>query len=413
MGRYGLPVIFNALQGDHIRMNAATASLALALVQFCGGVIMAGLFLNMPHERCTRLWSLSGGLSAAGICVMVVGYAGVGGAWNGLLLLTGNTTLFAGCLTAWCGLRNFYQRRTAVYLPLVMVGIYAIIFTILLLYKASFTNRSYLALFALQMVFWLALIEFMRGMSGPDGQRHGGWSFGRCIGIVSLFIFISTHVARFVLSFSQPELFVPPAMSTIGVALIYMIPMCGSLLFSVSLMMIYFERLLAEKQRLATVDELTGTLNRRELVRCGEQALAQAVHGGRVLTLAFIDVDYFKLINDSHGHLVGDRVLADIGALLRKHCYPGGLIGRYGGEEFCGVFPEVSEVQARQIAQHLLDTVRNHDFGHGQAVTISVGLAILQPGRSRSWDALVHEADQALYRAKSEGRNAFRMALAA
>ncbi|MFX5813190.1 diguanylate cyclase, partial [Acinetobacter baumannii] len=82
-----------------------------------------------------------------------------------------------------------------------------------------------------------------------------------------------------------------------------LIPISGTLLLSVSLMMIYFERLLADKQRLATEDELTGTLNRRELVRCGEEALARAVQGRRVLTLAFIDVDHFKDINDTHGHL--------------------------------------------------------------------------------------------------------------
>ncbi|NQE50717.1 GGDEF domain-containing protein [Herbaspirillum rubrisubalbicans] len=393
-------------------MNAATASIALALVQFCGGVVMAGLFLNMPREHCTRQWALSGGLSASGICIMVAGYTGLGGAWNALLLLMGNTSLFAGCLSAWSGLRSFYQRRTGRW-PLLMVGVYAFLFSLMLLYRVSFTNRAYLAMFALQMVFWLVLIEFVRGMSGPGGRRYGGWSFGRCIGIFSLFIFITTHLARFVLSFSQPELFIPPAMSTIGVALIYMIPLCGSLLFSVSLMMIYFERLLADKQRLATEDELTGTLNRRELVRCGELALAQAVQARQRLTLAFIDVDHFKRINDTHGHLAGDRVLADIGILLRKHCAQGGLIGRYGGEEFCAVFFGWSEEQARVSAQHLLETVRNHVFVHGQEVTISVGLAVLQPGQVMSWDQLVHEADQALYRAKSEGRNAFRMALAA
>ncbi|MFX7620817.1 diguanylate cyclase, partial [Acinetobacter baumannii] len=83
-------------------------------------------------------------------------------------------------------------------------------------------------------------------------------------------------------------------------------------------------------------------------------------------------------------------MLADIGALLREHCCQGGMVGRYGGEEFCAVFPDWSEAQARQIAQHLLETVRNHDFGHGQTVTISVGLAVLSPGQSSSWDALVH-----------------------
>ncbi|MET3431051.1 diguanylate cyclase (GGDEF)-like protein [Herbaspirillum seropedicae] len=391
-------------------MNAATASIALALVQFCGGLIMAGLFMNMPKEHCTRLWALSGLCGAAGICLMLLGYNHMGGVWNPLALLAGNTGLFSCCLLAWAGLRSFYQRRTG-WWPWLLVGFYAFLFSLLLLYQVSFTQRSYLALVALQLTFWLALGEFARGMSGPHAQRYARWSFGRCIGIVSLLIFISTHVARFVLSFSHPELFIPPAMSNIGVALIYLIPLSGSLLFSVSLMMIYFERLLADRQRLATEDQLTGALNRRELVRCGELLLARAVERKSVLALAFIDVDHFKQINDRHGHLAGDRVLAGIGATLAQSCRPGDVLGRYGGEEFCAVFPGVDHDQACQIGQRLLESVRTQRFEHGHPVTISVGLAVLQPGNQRSWDELVHEADLALYRAKNEGRNAYRMAM--
>lgn len=393
-------------------MNPFTASIALAIVQFCSGVIMTGLFISTPSERFTRLWALSGVFSALGICVTVAVYAGLAGSLRPLGLLLGNTLVFSSGIVAWCGLRSFYQRQSGDW-PWMLVIAYAVSFTALLIGGADFTHRAYLAVGGLQVVFCLVLLEFFKGLSGPLAARYPRWTFGRWIGILALLILSATHVSRLLLSLSHPELFMPPEMSSLGVGLIYLIPISGTLLLSVSLMMIYFERLLADKQRLATEDELTGTLNRRELVRCGEEVLARAVQGGRVLTLAFIDVDHFKHINDTHGHLVGDRVLADIGALLREHCCQGGMVGRYGGEEFCAVFPDWSEAQARQIAQHLLETVRNHDFGHGQPVTISVGLAVLSPGQSSSWDALVHEADLALYRAKSEGRNAFRMALAA
>ncbi|MRT28982.1 GGDEF domain-containing protein [Herbaspirillum sp. CAH-3] len=393
-------------------MNPFTASIALAIVQFCSGVIMTGLFISTPSERFTRLWALSGVFSALGICITVAVYSGLEGNLRLLGLLLGNTLVFSSGIVAWCGLRSFYQRQSRDWPCMIIIG-YAVSFTGLLVGGADFTQRAFLAVGGLQLVFCLVLLEFFKGMSGPLAKRYPRWTFGRCTGIGALLILSATLVSRFVISLSHPELFMPPEMSNLGVALIYLIPISGSLLLSVSLMMIYFERLLADKQRLATEDELTGTLNRRELVRCGEEVLARAVQGGRVLTLAFIDVDHFKHINDTHGHLVGDRVLADIGALLREQCCQGGMVGRYGGEEFCAVFPDWSEAQARQIAQHLLETVRNHDFGHGQRVTISVGLAVLQPGQSMSWDALVHEADLALYRAKSEGRNAFRMALAA
>ncbi|NUT59845.1 GGDEF domain-containing protein [Herbaspirillum sp. C9C3] len=393
-------------------MNPFTASIALAIVQFCSGVIMTGLFISTPSERFTRLWALSGVFSALGICITVGVYAGLVGNLHLLGLLVGNTLVFSSGIVAWCGLRSFYQRQSGSW-PHWLIIVYVLLFVALLIGGADFTHRSYLAVGGLQLVFCLVLHEFFKGLSGPLARRYPRWTFGRWIGMAALLILSATHVSRLLLSLSHPELFMPPQMRMLGVALIYLIPISGTLLLSVSLMMIYFERLLADKQRLATEDELTGTLNRRELVRCGEQALAQAVQGGRVLTLAFIDVDHFKRINDTHGHLVGDRVLADIGALLREHCGQRGMVGRYGGEEFCAVFPDGAEEEGRRIAQHLLETVCSHDFGHGQTVTISVGLAVLRPGCAKSWDALVHEADQALYRAKSEGRNAFRMALAA
>lgn len=393
-------------------MNPFTASLALAIVQFCSGVIMTGLFISTPSERFTRLWALSGVLAALGICATVVVYASLSGTPRALGLLLGNTLVFSSGIVAWAGLRSFYQRRSR-WWPGLLIVVYAAAFAALLASDATFTQRAFLAVCGLQVVFCLVLWEFLQGLSGALAERYPRWTFGRCVGIGALLILSASYVSRFVISLRHPEVFEPPEMSNLGVALIYLIPISGTLLLSVALMMIYFERLLADKQRLATVDELTGTLNRRELVRCGELVLEQAVQARQVLTLAFIDVDHFKQINDTHGHQVGDRVLADIGTLLRQCCRQTGLLGRYGGEEFCAVFPGLAEVAARQIAQHLLETVRQHDFGHGQPVTISVGLALLMPGQVLGWDALVHQADLALYRAKSEGRNAFRLALAA
>lgn len=404
--------LFTVRKDELIRMNPFTASLALAIVQFCSGVIMTGLFISTPSERFTRLWALSGVLAALGICTTVTAYAGLSGTPRALGLLLGNTMVFSSGIVAWCGLRNFYQRRLA-WWPVLLVIAYVLAFASLQAAGANFTQRAFLAVGALQVVFCLVLWEFLQGLSAPLAGRYPRWTFGRCIGIGAMGILSASYISRFLISLRHPEVFEPPEMSNLGVGLIYLIPISGTLLLSVALMMIYFERLLADKQRLATEDELTGTLNRRELVRCGELALEQAVRSGQVLTLDFIDVDHFKQINDTQGHQVGDRVLAEIGTLLRQCCGQAGLLGRYGGEEFCAVFPGLDEVSARQIAQHLLESVRQHDFGHGRPVTISVGLAVLTPGQMLGWDALVHQADLALYRAKSEGRNAFRMALAA
>lgn len=390
-------------------MNPFTASIALAIVQLCSGLIMAGVFLSTPTERCTRYWALSGALGALSMCLLVLVYAGASGAWRPIGLLLGNTCLFASCIAAWSGLRSFYQ-RPARWWPWLLIVVYAVSFSILLALDASFTQRSYLAIGAMQLVFFLVLFEFRMGLSGPQASRYARWSFGRGIGFASVALLSAAYIARLALSLSHPELFEPPRMSDLGVALIYLIPLGGSLLFSAALLMLYFERLVADKQRLATEDELTRTLNRRELMRCGEQMLRDTLAKGRSLTLAFIDVDHFKQINDRFGHQVGDRVLAGIAAVLREHCREGDLLGRYGGEEFCAVFPGLTQSEANRIGERLVDAVREHAFGHGQTVTISAGLVVLPSGQAQNWDALVNQADIALYRAKAEGRNAFRMA---
>ncbi|MBO9535605.1 GGDEF domain-containing protein [Herbaspirillum sp.] len=393
-------------------MNPFTASIALAIVQFCSGLIMAGVFLSTPTERCTRYWALSGALAALAICLIVPIYAGGGGSWRPIGLMLGNTSLFASSIAAWSGLRCFYQ-RPARWWPWLFIAAYAVSFSALLALEASFTQRSYLAIGAMQLVFFLVLFEFRMGLSGPQAGRYARWSFGRWIGFASVTLLSAAYIARLALAPSHPELFEPPRMSDLGVALIYLIPLGGSLLFSAALLMLYFERLVADKQRLATEDELTHTLNRRELVRCGEQMLHDALARGHSLTLAFIDVDHFKQINDRFGHQVGDRVLAGIAAVLREHCRESDLLGRYGGEEFCAVFPGLTQLEADRIGERLVAAVREHAFDHGQTVTISAGLVVLQPGQVQNWDELVNRADIALYRAKSEGRNAFRMAQAA
>lgn len=396
-----------------IRMNPFTASIALAIVQLCSGLIMAGVFLSTPTERCTRYWALSGALAAVGICLIVAVHSGGGaGRLRDIGLLLGNTSLFGASVAAWSGLRSFYQ-RSARWWPWAMVAVYGLLFGILLASRADYTQRSYLAVGAMQLVFFLLLSEFWKGLSGAQQRHYARWTFGRWIGLAAMLLLSASYIARLVISASRPDVFEPPLMTSLGVVLIYLVPLAGSLLLSASLLMVYFERMVADKQRLATEDELTGTLNRRELVRCGERLLRQAMEQGESLTLAFIDVDHFKQINDNFGHLVGDRVLAGIAAALRENCREGDLLGRYGGEEFCAVFPGLDQEEGQRVGERLVDAVRGRVFEHGQPVTISVGLAVLSSGQLQSWDALVHQADIALYRAKAEGRNAFRMALAA
>lgn len=154
-------------------------------------------------------------------------------------------------------------------------------------------------------------------------------------------------------------------------------------------------------------DPLTGLYNRRYLDETLERELARARRDGYPITLAMIDLDHFKLVNDTYGHKAGDEVLKDLGALLEAQAREGDIPCRYGGEEFVLVFPRMTLDVARQRAEQWREAFAGRKTRHGEleiAVTMSVGLASY-PEHGATAEALVECADQALYRAKAAGRN--------
>ena len=159
--------------------------------------------------------------------------------------------------------------------------------------------------------------------------------------------------------------------------------------------------------QLATQDSLTGLPNRRHFAETMERELARARRHGRALTLALIDLDHFKRINDDLGHLAGDQVLRRFGALLREHVRADDLPARIGGEEFALLMPESDLDAAFESADRIRQIIAEESFdagGQTLKLTISIGLACWDTSRD-SVSALMRAADRALYRAKSEGRN--------
>lgn len=149
------------------------------------------------------------------------------------------------------------------------------------------------------------------------------------------------------------------------------------------------------------------------LFGAGEQALAHALRHREPLTVAILDVDYFKRINDSFGHDAGDQVLADIATLLRTECRQQDLVGRYGGEGFCIVFPHTGQAAAAAAAaaERILGAARRYRFWQDGGLTFSIGMAVLEHDWSAtvSWAALLKTADQQLYLAKEAGRDQCRL----
>ncbi|MFN8125522.1 MAG: diguanylate cyclase, partial [Candidatus Nanopelagicales bacterium] len=154
-------------------------------------------------------------------------------------------------------------------------------------------------------------------------------------------------------------------------------------------------------ERMATTDALTGLPNRAALIERANRWL----EAGEPLCVMFCDLDGFKAVNDRHGHVIGDEVLAAVARRLSARVRDTDIIARFGGDEFVAAFPGVdSDAQASRVADHLLGAVRDPlQVGDTELwLGLSVGMARAHPGDSL--DAVLARADAALYEAKSAGR---------
>lgn len=158
-----------------------------------------------------------------------------------------------------------------------------------------------------------------------------------------------------------------------------------------------------ELERLSTTDILTGLGNRRHLMHLLPQEIERARRASHPFSILMLDVDHFKEYNDEHGHQAGDDVLARVGTVLRDSIRPYDCAARYGGEEFLVVLSGVSLDDARECAERIRKKVREERFD-GRSVTVSIGVAEY-PTHGESEDAIIAQADAALFRAKRAGRD--------
>ena len=167
------------------------------------------------------------------------------------------------------------------------------------------------------------------------------------------------------------------------------------------------EAILTQAKELSNVDALTFLPNRRMIVRELQDEVLRAGRYNTPLSISVVDVDFFKNVNDTYGHLVGDEVLRNVAYQLRDHIRHPDLAGRYGGEEFLILLPNTESAEAAEQAVRLCKYVREtkvHVNNHVLSVTISIGVAQFQPGAD-TWDSLLNRADNAMYEAKNNGRD--------
>ncbi|MGB1257875.1 MAG: sensor domain-containing diguanylate cyclase, partial [Thiolinea sp.] len=158
---------------------------------------------------------------------------------------------------------------------------------------------------------------------------------------------------------------------------------------------------------LATTDRLTGLYNRHKLDEMLSYELNKAQRDGSHLSLALLDIDHFKRVNDTYGHQVGDDVLVSVAALMQKHVRCTDIVGRWGGEEFMVLLPNTPMEQAATVLNQMREQIAGSNFDPVPSVTISLGLA--RSHTHHTPECIAAAADKALYRAKSNGRNRLEM----
>jgi len=162
---------------------------------------------------------------------------------------------------------------------------------------------------------------------------------------------------------------------------------------------------------LSSTDALTGLANRRRFDEVWEAEWQRAARLGLPLALALIDVDNFKAYNDHYGHQAGDVCLRQVAGILAAEARRSGeVVARYGGEEFVLVLPGASAAEARTVAERIRAAVEGRGMQHDHSpvagvVTVSIGVASARVQRAEQAEALLKEADVALYHAKNQGRN--------
>jgi diguanylate cyclase (GGDEF)-like protein len=254
---------------------------------------------------------------------------------------------------------------------------------------------------------------------GLDGQLHHVGAVDAAVIVLSLLVYTATSLAVLLIGMylvARPpsiRLLLPGAheaayeLSTLllgvlcGVVVLWT-PWLSPLIFVLAAVL-HRSSLVRQLQTAATTDDKTGLLNAGAWRELASQQLARCVRANAPTALLLIDLDHFKIVNDTHGHLAGDAVLALVGQALKQELRGHDAVGRYGGEEFAVLLTEVDAPSAADIADRVRARIAAIEPGDGVRVTASIGLAARNA--SGSLNELLATADTALYRAKAAGRD--------
>jgi diguanylate cyclase (GGDEF)-like protein len=156
----------------------------------------------------------------------------------------------------------------------------------------------------------------------------------------------------------------------------------------------------------AAIDPLTGCYNRREFENQFKRNISGAVRHKTKLSVFMFDLDHFKSINDTYGHLAGDKVLKEVSAIVQQNMRTGDILARYGGEEFIAILPDTDKTRAMELADRLRIQISRKVVTHGDhQIKITASFGVSEMHRNTDMERIIQDADTMLYKAKLNGRN--------
>lgn len=299
-------------------------------------------------------------------------------------------------------LEGFHQlqknkpQRFWVWLPVIVVSV---LFPLLLKHtETRITLLTTLLCFQLAQFAWTMSQQW----NNIPGRGKLFLLVGVTLSMIGLLINVNTVMAGNMGASSENE-------SISLQTLVFSITSIAMVVSSFGIAVMIKDRANAGSHALAFTDDLTGLHNRRYIQLALETQLVHARRMQQPLSLLIIDVDFFKRINDTYGHLCGDQVLRDLAACLRTNLRAGDITGRWGGEEFVLILPHTDAVVAGYLAERLRASVEKTRFVMNDKtifpVTVSIGVHALNRVTSVNFKDILTTADKALYIAKNSGRN--------
>lgn len=315
-----------------------------------------------------------------------------------LSIVVSNTAFMLSLSLQAASLYEFQHRKPPLALILVPSAIIAVAFVALLPYflaRVAVGNLSYGLCTGLLACLLLQ-------------DKEASTVRGRWLMITMYAAAAATFAAHGLAGLLAPEMIGSLLDATAFQAVTVLIGLAALFLASFGFLLVHKERTDETTRRLATTDPLTGVFNRRTFIELAERELARCQRSGEPLRLLMLDLDYFKRVNDVHGHLVGDEVLAGFAHTVSGCLRRADLLVRYGGDEFCVLLPDADTGTAETLAERIRAVIDGTPLPTRAGpihITTSIGICGEEAAMITSLDRLLACADDALYSAKRSGRN--------